>query len=78
MSAARALLRREDRSMPMPENYAASERLRDGRGVEIRMLRADDRDDMLAAIGRTSSQITATSLLRAQAQLSRRRKSTSS
>ncbi|WP_375783045.1 GNAT family N-acetyltransferase [Bradyrhizobium sp. Pha-3] len=42
--------------MPVPENYAASERLRDGRSVEIRMLRADDQDDMLAAIGRTSSQ----------------------
>ncbi|WP_283809198.1 GNAT family N-acetyltransferase [Bradyrhizobium pachyrhizi] len=40
----------------MPENYAASERLRDDRRVEIRMLQADDRDDMLAAIGRTSSQ----------------------
>ena len=42
--------------MPVPENYAASERLRDGRSVEIRMLRADDEEDMLAAIGRTSSQ----------------------
>ncbi|MGY2847689.1 RimJ/RimL family protein N-acetyltransferase [Bradyrhizobium sp. USDA 4518] len=42
--------------MPVPENYAASERLRDGRSVEIRMLRADDQDDMLAAVGRTSSQ----------------------
>ncbi|MGY3136218.1 RimJ/RimL family protein N-acetyltransferase [Bradyrhizobium sp. USDA 4501] len=42
--------------MPVPENYAAAERLRDGRSVEIRMLRADDQDDMLAAVGRTSSQ----------------------
>ncbi|MGY4405184.1 N-acetyltransferase family protein [Bradyrhizobium sp. USDA 3315] len=42
--------------MPVPENYAASERLRDGRSVEIRILRADDQGDMLAAIGRTSSQ----------------------
>ncbi|ODM75708.1 GNAT family N-acetyltransferase [Bradyrhizobium elkanii] len=42
--------------MPVPENYAASEHLRDGRRVEIRTLQADDRDDMLAAIGRTSSQ----------------------
>lgn len=42
--------------MPVPENYAASEHLRDGRKVEIRMLRADDQNDMLAAIGRTSSQ----------------------
>ncbi|MBR0798794.1 GNAT family N-acetyltransferase [Bradyrhizobium jicamae] len=42
--------------MPVPENYAARERLRDGRSVEIRMLRADDQEDMLEAIGRTSSQ----------------------
>ncbi|WP_375775337.1 GNAT family N-acetyltransferase [Bradyrhizobium sp. ma5] len=42
--------------MPVPENYAASESLRDGRGVKIRLLRADDQQDMLAAIGRTSSQ----------------------
>jgi RimJ/RimL family protein N-acetyltransferase len=32
------------------------ERLRDGRRIEIRALRPDDREDMLAAIGRTSPQ----------------------
>lgn len=38
------------------ENYAATERLRDGREVEIRALRPDDKDDMLAAVGRTGTQ----------------------
>ena len=42
--------------MPGPENYAATERLRDGRAVNVRALRPDDRDEMLAAIGRTGSQ----------------------
>ena len=37
-------------------HYSAPERLRDGRPVEIRALRPDDRADMLAAIGRTSMQ----------------------
>lgn len=32
------------------------ERLRDGREVEIRALRPDDKDDMLAAVGRTGTQ----------------------
>jgi RimJ/RimL family protein N-acetyltransferase len=40
----------------MPDNYHASERLRDGREVEIRALRPDDKDDMLAAVGRTGMQ----------------------
>ena len=35
--------------------YTVSERLRDGRMVEIRALRRDDREHMLAAVGRTSS-----------------------
>lgn len=35
-------------------DYTAMERLRDGRTIEIRALRPDDREDMLAAIGRTS------------------------
>jgi len=39
----------------MPENYAADGLLRDGRRVNIRMLHTRDKDDMLAAIGRTSS-----------------------
>jgi len=42
--------------MSAPDNYSATERLRDGREVEIRALRPDDKDDMLAAIGRTGMQ----------------------
>jgi RimJ/RimL family protein N-acetyltransferase len=36
--------------------YSAVERTRDGRRVEIRALRSDDRTELLAAIGRTSTQ----------------------
>src|SRR5262249_37653061 len=36
--------------------YAASERLRNGASLQIRALRPSDRDEMLAAIGRTSPQ----------------------
>jgi RimJ/RimL family protein N-acetyltransferase len=42
--------------MLAPENYSATEHLRDGREIEIRALRPDDEDDMLAAIGRTGTQ----------------------
>jgi RimJ/RimL family protein N-acetyltransferase len=42
--------------MPAPGDYSATEQLRDGRSVEIRALRPIDRDDMLAAIGRTGAQ----------------------
>jgi RimJ/RimL family protein N-acetyltransferase len=42
--------------MPAPENYSITERTHDGRQVEIRALRPDDKDDMLAAIGRTGLQ----------------------
>ena len=42
--------------MSTPENYSATERLRDGRTVEIRALRPDDKDDMLAAVDRTGAQ----------------------
>jgi RimJ/RimL family protein N-acetyltransferase len=42
--------------MPKAADYSAKERLRDGRTIEIRALRPDDREDMLAAIGRTSPQ----------------------
>jgi len=42
--------------MQKAADYSAMERLRDGRTVEIRALRPDDREDMLAAIGRTSPQ----------------------
>jgi len=38
------------------ENYSATECLRDGREVEIRALRPDDKDDMLLAVGRTGTQ----------------------
>ena len=37
-------------------DYSAVECLRDGRPIEIRALRHDDRAEMLAAIGRTSTQ----------------------
>src|SRR5689334_20647036 len=37
-------------------DYSVAERLRDGRSVVIRALRPDDRDDMLAALGRTSAE----------------------
>jgi RimJ/RimL family protein N-acetyltransferase len=36
--------------------YSALERLRDGRRVEIRALREGDRDDLLAAVERTSTE----------------------
>jgi len=42
--------------MPDAAKYAAVERLRDGRHVEIRALRPDDRADMLAAVGRIGAQ----------------------
>lgn len=42
--------------MPEPNHYRAIEHLRDGREVEIRALRPDDKDDMLAAVGRTGRQ----------------------
>src|SRR5215470_7546037 len=42
--------------MPAPERYSVTERMRDGREVEIRALRPDDRDDMLAAVSRTGTQ----------------------
>jgi RimJ/RimL family protein N-acetyltransferase len=38
------------------ENYCATEHMRDGRVVEIRALQPDDKDDMLAAVGRTGAQ----------------------
>lgn len=42
--------------MTGPARYSVIERLRDGREVEIRALHPEERDDMLAAIGRTSGQ----------------------
>jgi ribosomal protein S18 acetylase RimI-like enzyme len=40
--------------MTDPGTYTAAEHLRDGRRIEIRALHKDDREDMLAAVGRTS------------------------
>ena len=37
-------------------DYSVVERLRDGRTVEIRALRPQDKSEMLAAVGRTSTQ----------------------
>jgi RimJ/RimL family protein N-acetyltransferase len=37
-------------------DYSVTERLRDGRSIVIRALRPDDRDDMLAAVGRSSAE----------------------
>ena len=42
--------------MSKAANYAVVEVLRDGRTVKIRALRPEDRDEFLAAVGRTSTQ----------------------
>ena len=42
--------------MSTTSDYRAIEHLRDGREIEIRALRPDDKDDMLAAVGRTGMQ----------------------
>src|SRR4051794_37880061 len=42
--------------MSAPENYSVTESLRDGRAVEIRALRRDDKDDMLMAVGQIGTQ----------------------
>ncbi len=42
--------------MPEARNYRAIEQLRNGLQIEIRALQPDDKDDMLAAIGRTSTE----------------------
>src|ERR1700760_4192064 len=44
------------RSMSETARYSASESLRDGRMVEIRALRKDDRENMLSAVGRSSNE----------------------
>jgi hypothetical protein len=41
-------------AMSKVAGYSAIERLRNGRAVEIRAIRPDDRDGKLAAVGRTS------------------------
>ena len=43
-------------AMSETAGYSAVELMRDGRRVEIRALRPDDRAELLAAIGRTSTQ----------------------
>jgi len=42
--------------MPEARNYRAIEQLRNGLQIEIRALQPDDKGDMLAAIGRTSTE----------------------
>lgn len=42
--------------MPEAAGYSSVEPLRDGRRVEIRALRLDDRDELNAAVGRASAQ----------------------
>ena len=42
--------------MPQAAEYSAVDALADGRHVEIRALKPDDRDALLAAVGRTSTQ----------------------
>ncbi len=42
--------------MSQAASYSAMEVLRDGHAIELRALRPDDRDELLAAIGRTSTQ----------------------
>jgi RimJ/RimL family protein N-acetyltransferase len=39
-----------------PSNYSAVEKLRNGQWIEIRALRPQDRDDLIAAVSRTSSE----------------------
>jgi RimJ/RimL family protein N-acetyltransferase len=39
-----------------PSNYSAVERLRNGEGIEIRALRPKDRNALMAAVGRTSTE----------------------
>ncbi len=41
--------------MVEPSNYSAIETLRNGERTEIRALKPQDRDDLVAAVGRTSS-----------------------
>ena len=42
--------------MSKAANYGVVEVLRDGRTVKIRALRSEDRDELLAAVERTSTQ----------------------
>jgi ribosomal protein S18 acetylase RimI-like enzyme len=42
--------------MPETANYIAHELLSDGSQIEVRSLRPEDENDMLAAVGRTSAQ----------------------
>ncbi len=42
--------------MSEPSNYSATETLRNGQRIELRALKPQDRDDLIAAVGRTSSE----------------------
>ncbi len=42
--------------MSAPSSYSATETLRNGQRIEIRALKPQDRDDLIAAVGRTSSE----------------------
>jgi RimJ/RimL family protein N-acetyltransferase len=42
--------------LPEPPKYSAVETLRNGERIEIRALRPQDRDDLVAAVNRTSSE----------------------
>ena len=39
-----------------PSNYSAIEKLRNGERIEIRAVRPQDRDDLIGAVSRTSSE----------------------
>jgi GNAT superfamily N-acetyltransferase len=50
------LVKRDQEAVLQARDYSATEILRNGRTVEIRALRPDDRTGLLAAVGRTSQQ----------------------
>jgi len=58
--------------MPAPADHSATSAMRDGRDIEIRALRPDDKDDMLAAVGPYRQGVVATTFLYVQARASRR------
>jgi ribosomal protein S18 acetylase RimI-like enzyme len=49
-------VRRNQEAVLQARDYSATEALRDGRTVEIRALKPEDRDGLLAAVDRTSGQ----------------------
>jgi RimJ/RimL family protein N-acetyltransferase len=52
----RAYLQNRLRPLSAPSNYSAAETLRNGERIEIRALKPQDRDDLVAAVSRTSSE----------------------